>query len=69
MRLNYYSAAPESLAATVDFHTRITKDFFDPKLKALIDLRVSQLNGCAYCSTCTATRRAPWVRRSSVWIA
>jgi AhpD family alkylhydroperoxidase len=22
---------------------------FDPKLKALIDLRVSQINGCAYC--------------------
>jgi AhpD family alkylhydroperoxidase len=49
MRLNYYSAAPETMAATVDFHTRITKDFFDPKLKALIDLRVSQINGCAYC--------------------
>jgi AhpD family alkylhydroperoxidase len=46
-RANYYKLnrpAVDALKAVGEHITTI-----DPKLKALIELRVSQINGCAYC--------------------
>jgi AhpD family alkylhydroperoxidase len=47
-RLDYQKAAPEgvkNLFGLSQYNARSV----DPKLKALLDLRVSQINGCAFC--------------------
>ena len=48
-RLNYIQAAPDIIGGLSAFNAQLAKAFGDPKLKALVDLRVSQMNGCAYC--------------------
>lgn len=48
-RLDYYQASPATIGALSAFSVQLAKSFGDPKLKALVDLRVSQINGCAYC--------------------
>jgi AhpD family alkylhydroperoxidase len=48
-RLNYYQASPATIDGLAQFSGRLQAAFPDPKLKALVELRVSQLNGCAYC--------------------
>src|SRR3954471_1727170 len=48
-RLNYYQASPATAQSITEFGGKIEALFPDAKLKALIELRVSQINGCAYC--------------------
>jgi AhpD family alkylhydroperoxidase len=48
-RINYRAAAPETYQALLALHQHIAKVFTDAKLRALIELRVSQINGCAFC--------------------
>ena len=48
-RLNYFHAAPEGLKALSAMRPYLDSSPIGKKLKALIDLRVSQINGCAYC--------------------
>lgn len=48
-RIDYRAAAPETFQAFLAVHKHITQVFTDAKLRALIDLRVSQINGCAFC--------------------
>jgi AhpD family alkylhydroperoxidase len=48
-RPNPYSAAPELTKPLIDFAERAGGDVLDPKLKELVRIRVSQLNGCAIC--------------------
>lgn len=48
-RLNYYQASPATIDGLGAFTAQLATAFGDPKLKALVELRVSQLNGCAYC--------------------
>jgi AhpD family alkylhydroperoxidase len=48
-RLDYGSAAPEAVQALSAIAKYLHTEKFDPKLKALVELRVSQINGCAYC--------------------
>jgi AhpD family alkylhydroperoxidase len=48
-RINYRTAAPETYQALLGVHQYIAKVFPDAKLRALIELRVSQINGCAFC--------------------
>src|SRR5665213_2342597 len=48
-RINYRTAAPETYQALLGVHQHIAKVFTDAKLRALIELRVSQINGCAFC--------------------
>ncbi|MDE1154496.1 MAG: carboxymuconolactone decarboxylase family protein [Acidobacteriaceae bacterium] len=49
-RLRYVSASPEGYARLGDFgHYLNTKTTLSPVLKAMIDLRVSQINHCEYC--------------------
>ncbi len=47
-RLEYWRIAPEELKALVSLGLRL-KAGMDPKLYELVGLRVSQINGCAFC--------------------
>lgn len=47
-RLNYATAAPASLQALLAF-AKGAAPSLDPRLRELINLRVSQINGCAFC--------------------
>jgi AhpD family alkylhydroperoxidase len=49
VRIPYRTAAPETYQALLEVHKHLQKTFVDAKLHALIDLRVSQINGCAFC--------------------
>jgi AhpD family alkylhydroperoxidase len=48
-RLDYLAAAPQAVQALSTIGKYLHGEKFDPKLKALIELRVSQINGCAFC--------------------
>jgi len=48
-RLDYYKAAPQTIDAVSALAESLKESFPDKKLKALVELRVSQINGCAYC--------------------
>jgi AhpD family alkylhydroperoxidase len=48
-RLDYLAAAPQAIQALGSVGKYLHAEKFDPKLKALVELRVSQINGCAYC--------------------
>ena len=48
-RIDYYAEAKEAVAALSSVGKYLHAEKFDPKLKALVELRVSQINGCAYC--------------------
>ncbi|WP_242110793.1 carboxymuconolactone decarboxylase family protein [Luteimonas aquatica] len=48
-RLNYKKASPDTWNAVIGVSTQLNAASIDPKLRALIELRVSQINGCAYC--------------------
>lgn len=49
LRLAYWSAAPEALKAMSGVGEYIRKSGLDMKLVDFVYLRVSQINGCAYC--------------------
>jgi AhpD family alkylhydroperoxidase len=51
-RLNPYTVSPDGVAALVGVENYLQKsglDRLDHKLIALVNTRVSQINGCAYC--------------------
>lgn len=48
-RINYRAVAPDTVAALYNVKTHLEKVFSDHRLKALVELRTSQINGCAYC--------------------
>jgi AhpD family alkylhydroperoxidase len=48
-RIAYYQVAPGALEALSATRPYIEASGLDPRLRALIELRVSQINGCAYC--------------------
>jgi AhpD family alkylhydroperoxidase len=47
-RLDYYAAAPKSAQALLAFSTAAAPSL-EPRLRELVNLRVSQINGCAFC--------------------
>lgn len=47
--MNYKEIAKETIGNLYKAHTSIRKSGIDEKLIALVELRVSQINGCAYC--------------------
>ena len=49
MRIKYYDVAPEAMTALKQTFTYIESASIDARLRALIELRVSQINNCAYC--------------------
>jgi AhpD family alkylhydroperoxidase len=48
-RLDYLAAAPQAVQALSSVSKYLHAEKFDPNVKALVELRVSQINGCAYC--------------------
>jgi AhpD family alkylhydroperoxidase len=48
-RLNPFTVAPEGVTALTNVEKYIQKSGLDHRLIALINTRVSQINGCAYC--------------------
>lgn len=47
-RLNYQAAAPKSLNALITY-SRAAAPSLDLRLRELVNLRLSQINGCAFC--------------------
>jgi uncharacterized peroxidase-related enzyme len=48
-RLAYFQIAPDAVKALAATKTYIEGTGLSPRLRALVELRVSQINGCAYC--------------------
>jgi AhpD family alkylhydroperoxidase len=48
-RENYREIAPDTYRALIQLNTHVHKSSLEPGLVHLVYLRVSQLNGCAYC--------------------
>lgn len=48
-RLNYKKASPDTWNVVVGVTMQLNSASIDPMLRALVELRVSQINGCAYC--------------------
>lgn len=48
-RLNHFQAAPTLSKALMEMSGAIAKSSIDKTTKILIDIRASQLNGCAFC--------------------
>ena len=47
-RLNYYAVAPKAATALATFSAAAAPSL-EPRLRELVNLRVSQINGCAFC--------------------
>ncbi|MBK0394912.1 carboxymuconolactone decarboxylase family protein [Ramlibacter algicola] len=47
-RLDYHALAPKAAKAGVQF-SHAAGSSLDKRLRAIIDLRISQINGCAFC--------------------
>jgi AhpD family alkylhydroperoxidase len=48
-RIAYYQVAPDAVKALSVTRPYIESSGIEPRLRALVELRVSQINGCAYC--------------------
>ena len=48
-RLNHMEQSPELVKKLQDLSTAIAKSGLEPKLGYLVDIRASQMNGCAFC--------------------
>lgn len=48
-RLNYYEIAPEALKIMLEMEKYLQTTSLDKKLKELVKIRASQINGCAFC--------------------
>lgn len=48
-RLDYYKIAPEAMKIMLEFEKYAKQTTIDAKLKELIKIRASQINGCAFC--------------------
>ncbi len=54
-RIAYQTASADTFQALLGMHKHLAKVFTDAKLRALVELRVSQINGCAFCLDMHAT--------------
>jgi len=48
-RINYFSVAPQAMERIMELEKYSRNNSIDKKLRELIKLRVSQMNGCSYC--------------------
>ena len=49
MRLDYGTTLPEATQAMIGLEEVVESSTLEPKLRELVKLRASQINGCAYC--------------------
>lgn len=52
-RIDFYTASPDGLKAMIALETSVSKLPLEKSLIELVKLRASQINGCAFASTCT----------------
>lgn len=67
LRQPYYELSPEIYNALVQASKALENCALEPTLTELIYLRVSQINGCAFCPKCTVRRYANPVLRRPNW--
>jgi len=48
-RINYYKIAPEPINKLAAVTKYLESSSIDPRLRALVEIRISQINGCVYC--------------------
>ncbi|WP_445480577.1 carboxymuconolactone decarboxylase family protein [Lysinibacillus irui] len=48
-RMNYYEIAPDAMQIMMEMEKYTKKSAIERKLRELIKIRASQINGCAYC--------------------
>jgi AhpD family alkylhydroperoxidase len=48
-RIDYYRTAPEPMNKLAGVTKYLESSSLDPRLRALVEIRVSQINGCVYC--------------------
>ncbi len=48
-RLDYKAASPDGLKALLTLNSFVKDLGIEPKLRALVEIRISQINGCAFC--------------------
>jgi AhpD family alkylhydroperoxidase len=48
-RLDFYSSGPEAVKAMIGLEKQVAHSSLEKPLRELVRLRVSQINGCAYC--------------------
>lgn len=48
-RLNYWKADPDLLNTVLDVKKALERSDLDPRIRHLVNLRASQINGCGYC--------------------
>ncbi len=48
-RINFYQVAPEAINKLAGVTKYLESSSLDPLLRALVEIRVSQINGCVYC--------------------
>ncbi|WP_412754538.1 carboxymuconolactone decarboxylase family protein [Legionella donaldsonii] len=48
-RLDYYKVSPDAVKALYNLESHVSKSGLEKTLLELVKLRVSQINGCAYC--------------------
>lgn len=49
LRINYNEVAPEALKIMLEMEKYLASTNLDPKLRELVKIRASQINGCAFC--------------------
>lgn len=49
LRLDYTKIDPESVKPLYDIAIRVAAGTLEPALRDLVEVRVSQINGCSYC--------------------
>ncbi|MCR6522393.1 carboxymuconolactone decarboxylase family protein [Lysinibacillus capsici] len=49
LRMNYYEIAPDVMKIMMEMEKYTKKSSIERKLRELIKIRASQINGCAYC--------------------
>lgn len=67
LRQPYYELSPAVYNALVQAKTALENSTLDTTLMELVYLRVSQINGCAFCLRCTAKHCANPACHSTNW--
>jgi AhpD family alkylhydroperoxidase len=63
-RIDVTKVSPAAYQAVAALQSYVDKSGLDPKLRELIKIRASQINGCAYCLAPKTARRTQARRRT-----
>jgi alkylhydroperoxidase family enzyme len=67
-RMNFYQAAPDTIKALSALEAQVQASGLEQSLIELVKTRASQINGCAFASTCTPRTPASTARPNSACI-